>query len=156
MGPPVAATATPAQSGIEPDIDSLQVANPGEPTGFASLDVEIPLDISKYDEFLFTTPGSDLAITARPISNFLTTRLAGIVWLAAGIAIAWVLTRRSVGNVLKIILRSPITGAAFIILGITALIFQILPLAGLLLGIVGICQLTSWLVTRSNFQRATT
>ncbi|MFN0022202.1 MAG: hypothetical protein ACKVP0_28465 [Pirellulaceae bacterium] len=154
MGPPVATTATPAQSAGDPDMDSLQAANPGEPTGFASLDVEIPTDTSKYDEFLFTTPRGDLTITAHPISSFLTTRLTGIVWLAAIIAIAWVLTRRAVKNFLLLLARSPIVGLALIVLGIAALITHILPLAGLLLGILGICQLTSWLVARGTTQRA--
>ena len=119
-----------------------------EPTGYASLDVEIPTDGSKYNEFLFTTPRGDLTITARPVSNFLTTRLAGIVWLAGIVALAWVLTRRGVRNAGQIIARSPFTGLLLIALGIAALISHILPMAGLLLGVVGICQLTSWLVTR--------
>jgi len=127
-----------------------------EPTGFASLDVEIPKDESEYNEFLFTTPrgAKDLAITARPVSNFLTTRLAGIAWLAAIIAVAWVLTRRGVRSVAGVLARSPFVGLALIALGIAALITHILPLAGLLFGLVGICQLTSWLVTRNSTQRA--
>ena len=140
-------------------MDSLEVlitTQTGEPTGFASLDVEIPTDTSKYDEFLFTTPrGKELTLTARPISNFLTTRLTGIVWLAAILAIGWVLTRRGVRNVLKILARSPIVGLACIVLGIAALIIHILPLAGLVLGVFGICQLTNWLVTRGSAQRVT-
>ena len=142
-------------------MDSLEglitQAGEGGPTGFASLDVEIPTDTSKYDEFLFTTPrgAKDLTITARPISNFLTARLTGIVWLSAILAIGWVLTRRGVRNVLKILARSPIVGLACIVLGIAALIIHILPLAGLVLGLFGICQLTNWLVTRGSAQRAT-
>ncbi len=155
MGPPVAA-ATTAQVA---DMDSLEglVTQAGEPspTGFASLDVEIPTDTSKYDEFLFTTPrgAKDLTITARPVSNFLTTRLAGIVWLAIILCIGWVLTRRGVRNVLNALARSPIVGLACIVLGIAALIAHILPLAGLLLGLFGICQLTNWLVGRGSARR---
>ena len=124
-----------------------------EPTGFASLDVKIPTDTSKYDVFLFTTPRGDLTITARPISRFLTTRLTGIAWLAGILALAWVLTRRGVRNVLGIIARSPLAGLALIALGIAALISHVLPMAGLLIGLVGICQLTSWLVARGTARR---
>jgi hypothetical protein len=46
-------------------------------------------------------------------------------------------------------------GLALIALGIAALITHVLPLAGMLLGVIGICQLTSWLVTRNAAQRAT-
>ena len=124
-----------------------------EPTGFASLDVEIPTDTSKYDVFLFTTPRGDLTITARPISRFLTTRLTGIAWLAGILALAWVLTRRGVRNAGRILARSPFTGLALIALGIAALISHVLPMAGLLIGLVGICQLTSWLVARGTARR---
>ena len=152
MGPAI--TAATANAGDFGDPNSgVAAASTGEPTGFASLDVEIPLDTSKYEEFLFSTTGGDLAINARPISNFLTTRLTGILWLVAIIALGWVLTRRSVKSGLGAVLRSPIAGVAFVVLGIAALIAHILPLAGLLLGIVGICQITSWLVARGTSQR---
>ncbi|MGI8978529.1 MAG: hypothetical protein ACR2FY_04845 [Pirellulaceae bacterium] len=163
MGPPVAAATAGEGTQIDPlvlaaqaGVSPAQAGNfSGEPTGFASLDVEIPQDTSKYDVFLFTTPRGDLTITARPISSFLTTRLSGLVWLAGIIALAWVLTRRGVRNAGQIIARSPFTGLALIALGIAALISHILPMAGLLLGIVGICQLTSWLVARvGSTQRA--
>ena len=138
-------------------LGTLVTTQVGQPTGFASLDVEIPTDTGKYDEFLLTTPSGakDLAITARPVSSYLTTRLVGIAWLAAIIAVAWVLTRRSVRNGLVILARSALAGLALIALGVAALITHILPLAGLLLGVIGICQLTGWLVTRNKTQRAT-
>jgi hypothetical protein len=153
MGPPIASATTATEQGfVQNQSDSAASA---EATGFASLDVEIPKDASKYNEFLFTTTSKDLAITARPVSSFLTTRLIGIAWLAVIIALAWILTRRGVHAALVVIARSPLTGAAMIVLGIAALISGILPMAGLLLGLVGICQLTFWLVTRAAPQRTT-
>lgn len=146
--------------GVMPPMANAPVAISGEtaaaeqtvvPTGFASLDVAIPIDENNYNVYHFTTPPqSDLEITARPISNFLTARLVGIAWLAIVIALAWALTRRGVQKTLAIMARSPLAGLAFVALGVAALISQVLPLAGLVLGLVGICQLTSWLVTRKT------
>ena len=63
------------------------------------------------------------------------------------------LTRRGVRDAGRIIARSPFTGLALIALGIAALISHVLPMAGLLIGLVGICQLTSWLVARGTARR---
>jgi hypothetical protein len=155
MGPPVATvTASPDPN----DTDALALAQQAgvnaPPTGFASLDVELPKDTSKYDVFLFTTPQDDLRITARPISSSLATRLTGIACLAAIVALIWVLTRRGVCSTLRDLARSPFVGLVLVALGVAALITHILPMAGLLLGMVGICQITSWLVARGTGDRA--
>src|SRR6185503_9323496 len=102
----------------------------GEPTGFASLDVNILANSGEYQEYNFSMPGRDLEITSHPVSTFLSTRLVGIAWLAAIVAAAWVLTRRGVRSSLLVLVRSPFVGLLLIAVGVTALVTHVLPMAG--------------------------
>jgi hypothetical protein len=139
--------------GLRADIADVDISNAflapigvGGPTGLTSLDVELPLDTTNYEEFLFTTPRGDLTITARPVSIALAKQLTGWAWLAAVALAIWLLTRRAALRVYAQLARSLPFGICLVLFG--ALLLGILPLAGLLLGALGIGIISHWIYLR--------
>lgn len=118
------------------------------PTGLTSLDIDLPVDASHYEEFLFTTLRGDLTITARPVSSALATRLTGLAWLAVVALLAWLLTRRGVTHAVAKLARWLPCAIFLIALGLVLLVF--LPFVGLMLLFLGACQLAYWFTARGD------
>ncbi|MCY2988693.1 MAG: hypothetical protein NTY19_12605 [Planctomycetota bacterium] len=102
-----------------------------------SLDVDLP---ERGQEFLFTTPRGDIAITAQTVSTSLVERLWRLLGLAAAIltlVLAYQLARFSGPRLL-----GSIVGNVFLLLvGFLSLVIGIFPVAGLLLILIGVVQL---------------
>ncbi|HTN74823.1 MAG TPA: hypothetical protein VL096_06230 [Pirellulaceae bacterium] len=116
------------------------------PTGLASLDIDLPLDTTHYEEFLFTTLRGDLTITARPVSAALATRLLGLAWLLAFVVLAWLLSRPAFTHSFGRLARWLPLGISLIVVGV--LMFVLLPFVGSLLICLGVGQIGYWLFTR--------
>ena len=120
-------SAAPAQAGG-------QVVTTGQPTGLASLDVELPLRGAVYR---FTTPRGDVEITARSVSNDLMTRLAyalGIV--VAVLLVRWLIHFARQGRFNWLNTRAGST--CLICFGLLALFTCIFPLLGLVALVAGV------------------
>ncbi|MGB5036284.1 MAG: hypothetical protein WBQ66_06740, partial [Blastocatellia bacterium] len=129
-----------------PNVAGVVVNHP-TPTGLTSLDIEMPIDTARYQEFLFTTPRGDLTITSRPLSQALATRFIGLAWLIVAGALVWGFTRRSVTGFIARCYRSPSIGVSLMASGAVLLAF--LPLLGLLLFLLGVGSLVDWFTRRA-------
>jgi hypothetical protein len=106
--------------------------------GMASLDVQIPYDGAEY---LFTTPRGDVQITARPISNWLVSRLWGIAGLIAVVALAWGLTRPALVRLYAKVAVSIWLPVALIAVGVVGCSFGFIPTGAVILLAIGVGML---------------
>ena len=102
--------------------------------GLASMDVEIPAD---GVEHFFTTPRGKVEITARPVAQSLIARTWGIAGLAGVALVLWVLTRPSLVRVYRFALTTRTFAIVLILGGLLAILFGVLPLAGLIAMLAG-------------------
>jgi len=127
-------------------------AVPQSPTGLASLDIEVP---PRGKVYLFTVPRGETKITAQPIAHDLTARLINLAIVAAVIAIGVVLYR-----ILRQLPVRQATGTiAFanllIIIGLAGWFFDILPLFGLVVFVIGMVLLVRRILDRRRAAAAT-
>jgi hypothetical protein len=121
-------------SGLRVQIGSGGVARAPH---LASLDVDLP---ERGQEFLFTTPRGDIAITAQAISAPLVDRgqrllvlaIGVVVLLVAGKLLCWIATRVRQSLLLYVLL---------LLLGLFSLLGGLFPIAGLLLLIASTLQI---------------
>jgi hypothetical protein len=102
--------------------------------GLASLDVEIPQD---GVEFLFTTPRGKVEITARPVSHWVVSRLWGAGGLLAAVIVLWVLTRPVLLRGYRAVAGTLWFAIALVVVGLASLVLGVLPVAGLIVALIG-------------------
>lgn len=102
--------------------------------GLASLDVEIPQD---GVEFLFTTPRGKVEILARPVSQSLVSRLWGIGGLLAAIALLWIATRPGLRRIYAAVAGTLVFAIVLVVGGLASMVLGVLPLAGLIVALIG-------------------
>jgi hypothetical protein len=109
----------------------------GEPlAGLASLDLDIP---ERGVAYYFTTPGKEVTITARPITNDLVQRAVNFAWLfgiAVGLGIIFDVTRRLAQSRRGLIIGAVvlmIAGMAMLLTGVLPLFALVLILGGILI-----------------------
>ena len=133
--------------GLQPKEGTVNVWNvPGTPAAstptvpvasWISLDVDLP---ERGQEYLFTTPRGDIAITAQTVSTSLVERLLRLLSLAAvilGLLLAYRLAR-FVGPRL---LGSVAGNVCLLLVGVLSMLIGVFPVAGLLLLVIGVGQL---------------
>jgi len=128
-------------------------AGPGPGVGYmelvdyshlASLDVELP---DRGQEFFFTTPRGEMQIVARGISQTTASRLIRLVAIVVGAIVLLVLYRvlRRIG---PSVWNTTAGAVLMILVGLASLITMLFPIAGLIVLLIGVVQLTRRLLER--------
>ncbi len=111
---------------------------PALATGLVSLELQLPQhDDDFYQVYRFTTPGGEAQITAWAVSESLLTRLLRLAALVAAVAVLAYLVRLASAGRLAVLWGAG-GSTLMICVGLLALIFGILPVAGLIALVAGI------------------
>jgi hypothetical protein len=103
--------------------------------GLASLDFTLPVRGKAYH---FTTPRGQIEVQARPVSQSLLARLAGLVGLGVVVLLVWAASRRPAREFWRRLFGTVACGVLLAVVGLASVISGIFPYAGLLLVAIGI------------------